>query len=329
MAHPVQNPVQKHQSALETIKPCTTLDDLRDLAVVAAREGGRRRLAVASAGEAHIIEAVARAVEAGWVEVDLFGYAHLIEPLVQEFGLPSEFTRIHPTQSRQVAGKMAVEAVSSGGCDILMKGNIQTSVLMRDVLNKDYGLRGAGKLSHVLAFDPPHYERLFLMSDGALNISPDLPLKIEIVKNAVRTAHLLGIDNPHVALLSAIELVDPNQHTSIDNAIIAKMADRGQIRGAKIDGPLALDNAVDPEAARIKDIKSEVAGRADILIVHNVDIGNVFYKSLVYFSRTEVAGIITGGKAPIILTSRADSAQSKFNSIAMGCVMAAREAYVA
>jgi phosphate butyryltransferase len=320
--------VEGQKSALETIEPCTTLEDIRDLATVAAREGGRRRLAVASAGEAHVVEAVARAVTAGWVEADLFGYAQLIEPLVETFGLPSERVRVHPAPSRQAAGKMAVEAVSSGACDILMKGNIQTSVLMKDVLHKDYGLRGAGKLSHVLAFDPPHLGRLLLMSDGALNIAPDLALKIEIVKNAVRTAHLLGTPNPHVALLSAIELVDPNQQASVDNAIIAKMADRGQIKGAKIDGPLALDNAIDPEAARIKSIKSEVAGRADVLIVHNVDVGNVFYKSLVYFSRTEVAGVITGGKAPIILTSRADSAQSKFNSVALGCVLAARESYV-
>ncbi len=166
------------------------------------------------------------------------------------------------------------------------------------------------------------------MIDGALNIAPNLELKIDIVKNAVRTAQLLGITKPHVALLSAIELVDPNQHTSIDNAIIAKMADRGQIKGAFIDGPLALDNAVDPEAAKIKAIKSEVAGLADVLIVDNVDVGNVFYKSLVYFARMQVAGVITGGSAPIILTSRADSAQSKYNSIALGCVLAAREAYL-
>ena len=134
------------------------------------------------------------------------------------------------------------------------------------------------------------------MSDGALNISPDLSLKLDIVKNAVGVAHLLGVEMPNVALLAAIETVDVAQRTSVDTAIIAKMADRGQIKGALVDGPLALDNAVDPHAARVKNIKSEVAGRADVLIVDNIDVGNVFYKSLIYFGGAKVAGIIAGAQ---------------------------------
>lgn len=278
------------------------------------------RLAVASAGEDHIVEAVAEAVKAGYVKPVLYGDEEVIEQLCNTYAL--EDYEVRPTDSRLEAGRQAVKAVSCGDCNLLMKGYIQTAALMREVLNKEYGLRGAGKLSHVLVFDAPHYERLFFMSDGALNIEPDLPLKIDIVNNAVRVAHALGLDKPKVALLAAIETVDMAQRSSVDMAIIAKMADRGQIKEAIVDGPLALDNAINPHAARVKHIKSEVAGDADVLIVDNIDVGNVFYKSLVYFADAEVAGIIAGARAPIILTSRADSTKTKFNSIALGCALA-------
>lgn len=314
--------------ALEHINPCTSMADIHNLARLAAKREGKRKLAVASAAEAHVIEAVADATKANWIEPYLFGNSSAIASLLKEFGLTLDQVTIVHTQSKEEAGLLAVKAISSGTCDVLMKGQIQTATLMKDVLNKEYGMRGPGKLSHVLVYESPLFNRLFFMSDGALNIKPDLAFKIEIVKNAIHTAHLLGIDKPKVAMLAAVELVDPNQQTSVDDAIIAKMADRGQIKGAIIDGPLALDNAVDATAARLKNINSEVAGEADILIVDNIDVGNVFYKALVYFAQVQVAGVIAGATAPMVLTSRADSAETKLNSIALACVMAARERFI-
>ncbi len=307
-----------------TFGRCTSMADVHRVASEAAQKNGPLRLAVASAAEDHVIEAVAEAFRAGWVAPHLFGDEVDVAALCERYDLPLSEVQLEPTQTKLEAARRAVEAVSGGACDLLMKGYIQTAVLMREVLNKEYGLRGAGKLSHVLVIDSSRFERLLLMSDGALNISPDLSLKLDIVKNAVGVAHLLGVETPHVALLAAIETVDVAQRTSVDTAIIAKMADRGQIKGALVDGPLALDNAVDPHAARVKNIKSEVAGRADVLIVDNIDVGNVFYKSLIYFGGAAVAGIIAGARAPIVLVSRADSAGTKFNSIALGCAVAAR-----
>ncbi|MDZ7704358.1 MAG: bifunctional enoyl-CoA hydratase/phosphate acetyltransferase [Trueperaceae bacterium] len=335
---PTQPPEQQSDTGRDTgrgghplanINACTTMSDIHALARIAATRIEPRKLAVASAADTHVIEAVAKATRAGWVEPYLFGNSSAISTLCQEHDLPLKSVTIEHTQSRDEAAEAAVRAVSEGSCDVLMKGQIQTASLLRNVLNRDHGLRGDRKLSHVLVIDSPNFDRLFFMSDGALNIEPDLELKIDIVKNAIRIARLLGVREPKVALLAAVELVDPNQHTSIDHAIIAKMADRGQIRGAQIDGPLALDNAVDERAARLKNIKSEVAGRADVLIVDNIDVGNVFYKSLVYFAHAQVGGIIAGAKAPVILTSRADSAETKFHSLALGCVLAARESLIA
>ena len=163
-----------------------------------------------------------------------------------------------------------------------------------------------------------------MMSDGAMNIEPDLKAKIEIVQNSVAVGQALGLEKPKVAMLAAIEVVNPDMSTAVDDAIISKMGDRGQIKGAIIDGPLALDNAVSLEAAAIKGIVSPVAGLADVLIVDNIDVGNVFYKTLVYFAGANVAGIIIGASAPMILTSRADSSDTKFNSIALACILAER-----
>lgn len=305
---------------------CQYMHDIHSAAANLSAEHGPIRLAVASAAENHVIESLSKAVEANYIEPYLFGDERIIKELCETHKLPLSKVKIQHTSTRLQAGEQAVRAVSSGECKILMKGYIQTAALMRQVLNKENGLRSGRKLSHVLVIDAPHYDRLLFMSDGALNIDPDLPLKIEIVNNAVDVAHALGVTLPKVALLAAIETVDVAQKSSVDTAIIAKMADRGQIKGALVDGPLALDNAINPKAAQVKKIKSRVAGYADILIVDNIDVGNVFYKSLVYFADAEVAGVIAGASAPIVLTSRSDSPTTKFNSIALSCLMTNRYA---
>ena len=300
---------------------------MRDIHALAQRATAERplRLAVASAAEAHIIEALKGAVAAKYVEPVLFGDEAKIRALCDAHDLAASKVSIQHTATRLEAGTKAVQAVSSGDCDLMMKGYIQTAALMREVLNKDYGLRTGAKLSHILVFDAPHYDKLFFMSDGALNIDPDLSLKLEIVTNAVAVARRLGVELPKVALIAAIETVDLAQQSSVDMALIAKMADRGQLKGALVDGPLALDNAINPHAAEVKRIASQVAGHADVLIVDNIDVGNVFYKSLVYFADAQVAGVIAGSRAPIVLTSRADSSETKFNSVALACVLAAQD----
>lgn len=299
-----------------------SLDDVHRLARARTERDGPLPLAVAAAGDPSVLGAVARAAEAGYVRPRLFGDEAAIRRHAAEAGLAEEGLVVEAAPDRAAAGRGAVRAVSGGDCALLMKGALPTSLLMREVLDREHGLRGGGKMSHVLAIDAPGFERLLFMSDGALNIDPDLALKLEITRNAVAVARRLGVPLPKVALLAAIETVDVQQQASVDTAIIAKMADRGQIRGALVDGPLALDNAVDPHAARVKGIRSEVAGEADVLIVDNIDVGNVLYKSLVYFARARVAGVIAGARAPIVLASRSDDAATKFDSIALGCALA-------
>jgi len=249
--------------------------------------------------------------------------------IAQELGIAVENLDLRPARDPEEAAELATKAVSSGEADILMKGLVHSSEFLRAALNKEWGLRTGRLLSHVLVFEAKGYDRLFFMSDGAMNINPGLKEKIQIVENAVTLAHALGINPPKVALLAAVEVVNPDMETAVEDAIIAKMADRGQIKGAIVDGPLALDNAVSEEAARIKGIKSPVAGKADVLIVDNIDVGNVFYKSLIYFARVRGAGIIMGARAPLVLTSRADPEEVKFLSLALAVVLAERLPYVA
>ena len=272
-----------------------------------------------------VLEAVHSARLEGMIEPLLFGDETRIRALCVEMGIDDARLSIMHAGSNAEAAELAVKAVREGRADVLMKGLLDTATILRAVLNKEWGLRTGKLLSHVLVFDAPgRFERLFMMSDGAMNIEPDLKAKIEIVQNSVAVAHALGLEKPKVAMLAAIEVVNPDMSTAVDDAIISKMGDRGQIKGAIIDGPLALDNAVSISAAEIKGIVSPVAGLADVLIVDNIDVGNVFYKTLVYFAGSNVAGVIMGASAPMILTSRADSSDTKFNSIALACILAER-----
>jgi phosphate butyryltransferase len=304
------------------------LRDMRSLIGLARLIGqvrGPKRVAVAAAEDEHVLEAVHNARLEGMIQPILFGDEEKIRAVADEIGIDTGKLEIQATSSHAESAEGAVRAVSEKRADILMKGIADTATVLRAVLNKDFGLRTGKLLSHVLVFDAPgKFERLFLMSDGAMNIEPDLKAKIEIVQNAVSVAHAIGLEKPNVAMLAAIEVVNPDMSTAVDDAIISKMGDRGQIKGAVIDGPLALDNAVSLESAQIKGINSPVAGHADVLIVDNIDVGNVFYKTLVYFAGSSVAGVIMGASAPIVLTSRADSAEAKFNSLALSCIIAER-----
>jgi phosphate butyryltransferase len=222
------------------------------------------------------------------------------------------------------AVEIAVEAIREKKADILLKGRVDTSTLMKAVLNSDKGLRTGRVLSDAFVFqynDKAGENKLVIISDGGLNLTPDLNQKIEIIKNSVEVAHSLGNDIPKVAILSAVETVNTNIAGTMDAAIISKMNERGQIKGCIIDGPLALDNAVSPDSAKEKGIKSVVAGYADILIVNNIETGNVLAKSTTYFAKLRLGHVIMGAKSPVLIPSRSDNSDAKLLSICLGVMV--------
>jgi phosphate acetyltransferase len=222
------------------------------------------------------------------------------------------------------AAARAVALCRSGETEALMKGSLHTDELMSAVLPSATGLRTERRISHVFAMDVPTYPRPLFITDAAVNIYPTLEDKVDILKNAIQLAHALGISQPKVALLSAMETVNPKIPATIDAAALCKMADRGQIEGALIDGPLAFDNAISKEAALIKGIVSPVAGEADILLVPDLEAGNMLAKQLSYLAKADSAGIVLGARVPIILTSRADSAEARLASCAVAAAFAYR-----
>lgn len=277
-------------------------------------------VAVAAAEDEEVIEAVVKAVERKLATFMLYGNANKIKSLLAArdsgYGV-SQFVKIVDTKDEKNSAKLAVQSVSDGSADVLMKGLVSTSVILKEVLNKEYGLRTGSVLSHVAAFQIQGFDRLIFVTDAAMNIAPDLKQKVEIINNAVFLARRLGISVPKVAAISAVETVNPNMDATMDAALLAQMNVRGQIKNCVVDGPLALDNAISMQAAKLKGLKGEVAGKADIIMVPTIEVGNALYKSLVYFAKAKVGGVIAGAKAPIVLTSRADSAESKLYSLAL------------
>jgi len=284
----------------------------------------RQRLVVAAAQDQDVLEAVRDAVEWGIVTAILVGDADKIAAIASEVGFPLEKCTVIPEADPILAARKAVAMVADGQGDLVMKGKIATADILRAVLDKEKGLRTGRLLSHVTAFDIQGIGRMLFMTDAAMNIAPDLGQKAQIVQNAVDVVRALGFERPKVAALAAVELVNPDMPAAIEAALLAKMADRGQIKGAIVDGPLALDNAISLHSAQVKGIESIVAGNADILMVPDIEAGNVLYKSIVYFGHAvRVAGVIAGARAPVVLTSRSDSHEAKLDSIAFSAVYAA------
>jgi phosphate acetyltransferase len=209
-----------------------------------------------------------------------------------------------------------VELVHEGKAEILMKGSLHTDEVLGAILSSRTGLRTERRVSHVFAMDVPTYEKLLLVTDAAVNIAPDLEAKRDICQNAIDLAHTFEIAEPKVAILSAVETVNLKIPSTVDAAALCKMADRGQIRGGVLDGPLAMDNAIDLQAAKTKGIKSPVAGQADVLVVPDLEAGNILAKQLTFLAHAEAAGIVLGARVPIILTSRADSVRARRASAA-------------
>lgn len=294
----------------------TTLDVL----IQKASEKTDPVVAVAAAADIEVLSAVQTAIEYGLASFMLFDDEKELQSLIdQHFSelLSTGKVSIHHVGNHATAAAESVKAVSSERAHVLMKGNLPTSVILKAVLNSEYGLRTGKILSHVAAFEVAHYDRLIFVTDAAMNIAPDLEAKAQIIRNAVATAHACGVECPIVAPLAAVETINPTMIPTTDAASLVMMNKRGQINGCLIDGPLALDNAVSTEAARQKGLTGETAGQADILLVPNIEAGNILYKSLIYFANAKVGAIVQGAKAPIVLTSRADSAESKLYSLAL------------
>ena len=245
------------------------------------------------------------------------GPEHKIRAVAEAEGVDISAYRILSTEHSHESAQRAVAMVRAGGLESLMKGSLPTDELMAAVVPSATGLRTARQISHVFVLDVPAYPRLLLVTDAAINISPTAKEKAHIAQNAIDLAHALGIEEPRVAILAAVEIVNPDMQSTIDAAMLCKMADRGQITGGILDGPLAVDTAISEEAARTKKMVSPVAGKADILLVPDLEAGNILTKQLQYLAGAESAGIVLGARAPIVLTSPADTVRTRLVSTAV------------
>ena len=247
----------------------------------------------------------------------LIGPTARIRALAKDIGADLGTVQLVEAASETAAAEQAVVLARAGKVKAIMKGHLHTDVLLRPMLDRTTGLRIGRRFTHVFVLDVPGLNEPLLVSDGAINIAPDLTTKIDIVQNAINLAHSLGIAQPKVAVLSAVETVSTDMPSSMDAAALSKMADRGQITGGLVDGPLAMDNAVSMAAARTKGITGGVAGQADVLIVPNLDAGNILVKLLTHLAHAEAAGLVMGASVPIILTSRADGQAARVISAAL------------
>jgi phosphate acetyltransferase len=293
-----------------------------DRLIEAARALDTIPTAVAHPCDASSLSAALDAARLGLIRPILVGPREKIEAAARECGLDLGGCEIVDAPHSHAAAEKAVELVREGKAEALMKGSLHTDELMAAVVRKDTGLRTARRISHCFVMDVPGHEDALIISDAAVNIAPTLEVKIDIVQNAIDLAHALGQPEVRVAILSAMETVNPKVPSTIEAAALCKMADRGQITGGILDGPLALDNAIDMEAAGIKKIVSPVAGRANVLIVPNLEAGNMLAKSLSFLAQADSAGIVLGAQVPIILTSRADSVTARLASCAVAVMVA-------
>ncbi|MEH7502327.1 phosphate butyryltransferase [Neobacillus drentensis] len=293
---------------------------LLDSLIDKAAQVSLNTVAVAAAEDIEVIEAVLAALDRNLANFILFGDEEKINSIIElkkHQNISDHHLKVVNADSNAAAAELAVKAVFNKKANVLMKGNIPTNIFLKAVLNKEYGLRTGNVLSHIAAFEVPGFNRFTIVTDAAMNIAPDLEQKAQIINNAVSLARSIGIEMPKVAPIAAVEVINPAMQATLDAAALTVMNKRGQISGCIVDGPLGLDNAVSTLAAEHKGIHNDVAGNADILLVPTIEVGNVLYKSLIYFANAKVGAVIAGAKAPIVLTSRADSAESKLYSLAL------------
>jgi len=283
---------------------------------------GPKRVVIAAAANAEVLAAAREAQTLGMAECLLLDDPERLARAAGEHEIDIGDMTVIASPERDEAARRACAMVRAGEGDVVMKGSLETAEFMRAALDRELGLRAGRLFTHVAVFEIPGFSRLLLITDAGVVVTPDIYEKVEIVQNAIDVAATLGIEQPKVAVLAAAELVNPKMPTTVDAANLSKMAERGQIRGGIVDGPLALDNAISEESAQIKGIHSPVAGRADILVVPSVEAGNLLAKAITYFGHGEMAGVVVGGCAPIVVTSRSDSHVTKLVSIALAILLA-------
>jgi phosphate butyryltransferase len=295
------------------------LDNLQSLLIKS--KGLQKKAIVAGANDSHVLQAVKNAEEQKIISPILIGERLKIEQIAKEINYDITESNIIDISGEANIAKKAVEMMHNDQADILIKGLINTAVILKWVLNKDYNLNLGKVLSHVALMEIPNRQKILFITDAALNILPDIEQKSHITENAINLARKLGYEKPKVAIVSSNEKVSEKLISSVDAAIISKMGDRNSFGPCIIDGPLALDIAISKEALDLKGISSAVDGDADILVLPNIDAANALYKSLIYFAKAETAGVIVGSRKPVVVTSRADSAVSKLYSIALATLL--------
>ena len=299
-------------------------DHLEQMLLERARPLGAIRVAVVHSCDATSLAAALDARALGLIDPVLVAPRAKLERIARENKLDLACIAIEDAAHSHAAAAQAVALARAGKVEALMKGSLHTDELMGAVLAASAGLRTARRLSHCYLMQTPAYPRPFILTDAAINIAPTLSEKADIVRNAIDLAHAIGVAVPRVAILAAVETVNPAMPATLDAAALCKMADRGQITGGILDGPLAFDNAVSIAAARVKGIRSEVAGQADVLVVPDLESGNMLAKQLEYMGDAATAGIVMGAKVPIVLTSRADSRETRLASCAIALLLAHR-----
>jgi phosphate butyryltransferase len=282
-----------------------------------AKEKKTKKILVMIAQDDDVLKSTSIAYKEGLAEFTLVGDQHKIKEISSKNSISLDGFEIIHEPDYQASIEKSIDFVRDGFADLLMKGKVQTPDIMKAVLNKDKGLRSSQLLSHVGVFEAPNYHKLLFVTDGAINITPDLDKKIEIIKNTLILTHSLGIKTPKIAGVCAVENVNLKMPATIDAAVLSMMSQRGQLGDCIFEGPLGLDNAVSLDAAKIKGIKTSIAGDVDVLLFPSVESGNITVKALNYLSGTQWGGIVLGAKCPIVLVSRADSYEAKLNSIAL------------
>lgn len=293
-----------------------------DMLMEAARAKGQKRIAVAAPYDKGTVGAIKDAIDSGLAQLQLFGNKDKILAALEQAGVDAAAVSLVDTPDTQSAIFQAVQSVRNGENQILMKGAVQTGALLKASLDRTTGISLGRLASHLMVIEIPGYDRLIISTDGGLNIAPNLMEKADIIRNAVDVARALGVEQPKVACIAAVEMVNPKMPATMDAAMLSKMADRGVFGNALVDGPLAMDNILSAAAAEKKGIRSAVAGHADILLSPSIEVGNVFSKTLSYVVHTLSAGIVAGTAAPIILPSRSSDPKSKYASLALGVLLA-------
>lgn len=287
-----------------------------------AKEIETKTLVVACADDEHVLEAVELARKDNIIVPILVGNKSSTIKIMNDLNINTDFYTFIDHNDNSLACHEAVKLVSSNEGYFLMKGLVDTSIILKAALNKEYGLRTQNRISHVSVLEVPTHSKLIMMSDGAMNIAPTLDEKRQIIENSVKIAHAIGNKNPNVGIIGAVEKVNPNMEATVHAAELIRMNKENIITGCTVGGPFAIDNAINKEAAIHKGVKDPIAGDVDILIMPRIEAGNVFYKTMMFLANAKGASVIAGAKKPIVLTSRADSTMSKYYSIALSALVA-------